>query len=90
MIGTKLGSYEIIEEIGKGGLATVYRAFQPNVGRHVAVKVLRGSFDENPDTVMRFQREARMVARLEHIHILPVYDFDGKNDPPYICLLYTS
>ncbi len=86
MFGTKLGSYEIIEEIGKGGLATVYRAFQPNVGRHVAVKVLRSSFDENPDTVMRFQREARMVARLEHIHILPVYDFDGKNDPPYIVM----
>ncbi|GAB4580821.1 MAG: hypothetical protein Fur0022_35630 [Anaerolineales bacterium] len=86
MIGTKLGSYEIIAEIGKGGLATVYRAFQPNVGRHVAIKVLRGSFDENPDAVARFQREARMVARLEHIHILPVYDFDGKHDPPYIVM----
>ncbi|NUM46314.1 MAG: protein kinase [Anaerolineales bacterium] len=86
MIGTKLGSYEIIEEIGKGGLATVYRAFQPNVGRYVAIKVLRGSFDENPDAVARFQREARMVARLEHIHILPVYDFDGINDPPYIVM----
>lgn len=86
MLGKKLGSYELIEEIGKGGLATVYRAFQPNVGRYVALKVLRGSFDENPDAVVRFQREARMVARLEHIHILPVYDFDGKNEPPYIVM----
>ncbi|HNB55171.1 MAG TPA: serine/threonine-protein kinase, partial [Anaerolineales bacterium] len=86
MISTKLGSYELIEEIGKGGLATVYRAYQPNVGRYVAIKVLRGSFDENPDAVARFQREARMVARLEHIHILPVYDFDGKNEPPYIVM----
>jgi serine/threonine protein kinase len=86
MIDSKLGSYEVIEEIGKGGLATVYRAYQPNVGRYVAIKVLRGSFDENPDAVARFQREARMVARLEHIHILPVYDFDGKHEPPYIVM----
>ena len=86
MVNTKIGSYEIIEEIGKGGLATVYRAYQPNVGRHVAIKVLRGVFEDNWETLARFQREARMVARLEHIHILPVYDFDGKHDPPYIVM----
>ena len=69
-------------------MATVYRAHQPNIGRDVAIKVIRANLIRDEKTVQRFQREARLIARLEHPHILPVYDFDGAHDPPYIVMRY--
>jgi predicted ATPase/class 3 adenylate cyclase/tRNA A-37 threonylcarbamoyl transferase component Bud32 len=90
MIGTRLGSYEIIEQVGKGGMATVYRAYQPSMDRHVAVKVIHKSIAEDAQAFERFRREARIIARLEHPHILPVYDFDGAHDPPYIVMRYVD
>src|SRR5215468_1365896 len=88
MIGSKLGPYELHEEIGRGGMATVYRAYQPNVDRFVAVKVIHRSVSMDTKALDRFTREAKLVARLEHPHILPVYDYDGLNDPPYIVMRY--
>src|SRR5690606_2359491 len=88
MIGTRLGSYEIVEEIGKGGMATVYRAFQPSIGRFVAVKVIHRAIAADSTALERFQREARLIARLEHPHLLPIFDYDGANDPPYIVMRY--
>ncbi len=88
MIGTKLGPYEITEEIGKGGMATVYRAYQPSMDRHVAVKVIRASMLGDSVGRDRFTREAKLIAKLEHPHLLPVYDFDGAHDPPYIVMRF--
>ena len=88
MIGKKLRAYEITEEIGSGGMATVYRAYQPSMDRHVAIKVIRSSILHDRALRERFQREARLIARLEHPHLLPVYDFDGEHDPPYIVMRY--
>jgi tetratricopeptide (TPR) repeat protein/class 3 adenylate cyclase/tRNA A-37 threonylcarbamoyl transferase component Bud32 len=88
MIGAKLGSYEIVQEIGRGGMATVYRAYQPAIDRFVAVKVIRTAIAKDAEAMARFQREARLVARLEHPHLLPVHDFDGAHDPPYIVMRY--
>lgn len=88
MIGSKLGVYEITEEIGKGGMATVYRAYQPSMDRHVAVKIIRASILGDEIGRDRFQREAKLIAKLEHPHLLPVYDFDGAHDPPYIVMRY--
>lgn len=88
MLGTRLGSYEIIEEVGRGGMARVFRAYQPSVDRYVAIKVIEKNLSNDPLGVERFQREARLIARLEHVHILPVYDFDGANVPPYIVMRY--
>jgi predicted ATPase/class 3 adenylate cyclase/tRNA A-37 threonylcarbamoyl transferase component Bud32 len=88
MIGKKLRAYEITEEIGSGGMATVYRAYQPSMDRHVAVKVIHSAILHDPVLRERFQREARLIARLEHPHLLPVYDFDGEHDPPYIVMRY--
>ena len=88
MIGTKLGPYEITEEIGKGGMATVFRAYQPSMDRHVAIKVIRASMLGDTLGRDRFQREARVVAKLEHPHLLPVYDFDGEHDPPFIVMRF--
>jgi serine/threonine-protein kinase len=88
MIGTRLGPYEIIEEIGKGGMATVFRAYQPSVDRFVAIKVIHMAIAVDRSSMERFQREARLVARLEHPHLLPVYDYDGAHNPPYIVMRY--
>jgi serine/threonine-protein kinase len=88
MIGTRLGPYELVEEVGKGGMATVYRAYQPNVDRFVAVKVIHRSIAADSNSLERFQREARLVARLEHPHLLPIYDYNGSHDPPYIVMRY--
>lgn len=73
LIGQSLGPYQIVEQIGRGGMATVYRAHQPALGRDVAVKVLRDTFDTS--AAARFKREARAVASLHHPNILPIYDF---------------
>jgi serine/threonine protein kinase/tetratricopeptide (TPR) repeat protein len=88
MIGKKLRAYEITEEIGSGGMATVYRAYQPSMDRHVAIKVIRPSILHDPASRERFQREARLIARLEHPHLLPIYDFDGEHDPPFIVMRF--
>ncbi|MBN1283901.1 MAG: protein kinase [Anaerolineae bacterium] len=88
MIGMRLGAYEIIEEIGRGGMATVYRAYQPSMDRHVAVKVLKEAVIGDDARLERFQREARLVARLEHPHLLPIYDYNLAHDPSYIVMRY--
>jgi class 3 adenylate cyclase/tRNA A-37 threonylcarbamoyl transferase component Bud32 len=90
MVGTTLGVYEVLEEVGRGGMATVYRARHAGMDRIVALKVLKQSFAGDPDALARFQREARLIARLEHPHLLPVYDFDGAHDPPYIAMRYVE
>jgi serine/threonine protein kinase/tetratricopeptide (TPR) repeat protein len=86
MIGQTVGSYQIKEQIGQGGMSLVYRAYHPATERHVALKIITKSLARDNDTIQRFQREARLVARLEHPHILPVYDFDSGYDPPYIVM----
>jgi maltose-binding protein MalE len=77
--GRSFGAYEILEPLGEGGMAAVYRAYQPSVERYVAVKVLPRQFASDPTFVARFRREARVVAQLQHPHILPVFDF-GESD----------
>src|SRR5215217_7496426 len=77
--GQTLGSYRILNQIGQGGMATVYKAYQASMDRNVAVKVLPGQLAESPEFMKRFQQEARIIARLEHPHILPVFDY-GEND----------
>lgn len=90
MIGSYLGPYLIVEEIGHGGMATVYRAYQRNVDRYVAIKVIQQAFLIDQTSINRFEREARLIARLEHPHLLPIYDYDGSNNPPYIVMRYVE
>lgn len=87
-MSTKLGTYDLLEEIGKGGMATVYRAYQATMDRDVAIKVIRSNIIDDSNAIERFQQEAKIIARLEHPHILPVYDFDSQHNPPYIVMRY--
>jgi serine/threonine protein kinase len=88
LVGQKLGQYEIRELIGEGGMARVYRAFQPNLEREVAIKALTTQVDDvrDQDLVRRFDGEAKLVARLSHPHIVPVHDFGEDNGWAYIVM----
>ena len=87
-IGKKLGQYEIGEPVGQGGMATVYKAFQPSMNRTVAVKILPPQLAVNPTFLARFRQEAQVIARLEHTHILPVYDYGEGDGVVYIVMRY--
>ncbi len=88
LTGTTLGKYRLLERLGRGGMAEVYRAFQPNLEREVAVKVMRGYLAEDADFVGRFKREAKAIATLRHPHIVQVYDFDVEGEVYYMVMEY--
>lgn len=73
--GLALPGYELGEQIGEGAFGSVYRAVQPSVGRQVAIKAIRAELADDPRFVQRFEAEAQLVARLEHPHVVPLYDF---------------
>ena len=74
--GSTLGKYAILQPLGRGGMAQVYKGYHQQLDRFVAIKVLRSDLIEEPDFLTRFQREARSVAALHHPHIVQVFDFD--------------
>ena len=86
--GQMLGSYRIIEQIGEGGMATVYKAYQSSMDRNVAIKVLPRQLAESEEFFKRFQQEARIVAKLEHPYILPVFDYGEENGIAYFVMRY--
>lgn len=88
MASEKIGRYEILGEIGRGGMATVFRAHDPLFERTVAVKVLPQQMLHEPEFRVRFVREAKTIATLEHPAIVPVYDFGEEDDQPYLVMRY--
>ncbi|HLO29459.1 MAG TPA: serine/threonine-protein kinase [Anaerolineales bacterium] len=86
--GQMLGAYRIIGQIGKGGMATVYKAYQASVDRYVAIKVLPSQLAESPEFATRFHQEARIIAKLEHPHILPVFDYGESEGVAYFVMRY--
>jgi serine/threonine-protein kinase len=80
----QVGQYELRDILGRGGMATVYRAYQANLDREVAVKVMSSQFVEDEAFAQRFKREARSIAALHHPNILNVYDFGEEKGVPYI------
>ena len=74
-VQASLKGYELKERIGAGGFGAVYRAFQTTIGREVAIKIILPDFANHPDFIRRFETEAQFVARLEHPHIVPLYDY---------------
>lgn len=90
LLGRTIGHYQILRELGRGGMATVYLARQTNMNRQVAIKVLPRHFLHDPTFLERFKREVQLIAELEHPHILPVYDFGEVDGIPYIVMRYLS
>jgi len=86
MIPEKIGRYEIKSELGRGGMATVYKAHDPSFDREVAVKVLPREFLHDPQFRVRFEREIKTIAQLEHPAIVPVYDVGEDDGQPYFVM----
>lgn len=84
----KIGRYTIISELKRGGMATVYRAYDPRFEREVAVKVLPRELLFDPQFRMRFEREAKALAAMEHAGIVPVYDFGEEDGQLYLVMRY--
>ncbi len=79
LTGREFGVYRIVAPLGEGGMAAVYKAYQSNMDRYVALKVLPRHFANDPQFVARFEQEAKVLAKLRHPHILPVHDY-GQHD----------
>lgn len=90
LTGYKLGKYQLVERLGQGGMAEVYKAFQPGVERFVAIKLLHSHRAESADFVARFQREARAIGRLQHPNIVRIIDFDVEDEIDYMVMDYVT
>lgn len=87
-VGENIGPYRIIGQLGHGGMATVYKAYHASLDRYVALKALHQAFNEDATFTARFQREARVVAKLEHPNIVPVYDYSEHDSRPYLVMKF--
>ena len=86
MTGTSLGGYHLEALIGAGGMGEVYRAHDAKLGRDVAIKILPSAFTSNPDRLARFEREARMLAALNHANICAIYGFEEAQGVRFLIL----
>jgi hypothetical protein len=86
LTGKQLGPYQVVAPLGEGGMAAVYKAYQPGMERYVALKILPRHFASDPLFVGRFEQEAKVLAKLQHPHILPVFDFGQADGYTYIVM----
>ncbi len=90
LIGRKLGPYEIVELVGIGGMAEVYRGYHPELDRDVAIKIIGRGMNSDPTFNTRFKREAKAIARLRHPNIVQVYDFGVAEGGHYMVMEYVA
>ena len=88
LTGKLLGPYQVVDPLGEGGMAAVYKAYQPSVDRYVALKILPRHFSDGPEFIQRFKQEARVIANLQHPHILPVHDFGEAEGYTYMAMRF--
>lgn len=88
--GQLFGPYKIIQQIGSGGMATVYKAYHAAMDRYVALKVLPHKFAHQKEFLGRFEQEVKVIAKLEHPHILPVYDCGESEGVPYLVMRFLA
>jgi serine/threonine protein kinase len=88
--GARLGPYEILSPLGSGGMGEVYQAHDPKLGRNVAIKVIPDAFAHDPDRLARFQREAKMLAALNHPAIATIHGLEESNGTSYLVMELVS
>ncbi len=88
LTGRTIGKYRVVQRLGRGGMAEVYRAYQTTLDRYVALKVILPQLTADPDFLKRFEREAKNVAALRHPNIIQVFDFDVEAGQPYMVMEY--
>ena len=88
--GQTIGPYQILSQIGQGGMATVYKAYHPAMDRYVALKVLPRQLAASREFTGRFEHEARLIAKLEHAHILPVHDYGAADGYTFLAMRYVE
>ncbi len=86
MIGKTLGHYEILESLGKGGMGEVYRARDTKLDRDVAIKVLPEDFATDQDRLARFEREAKLLAQLNHPNIAAIYGLEDEGEISFLAM----
>jgi hypothetical protein len=86
LTGKQFGPYQVVTPLGEGGMAAVYKAYHPVMDRYVALKILPRHFANDPQFINRFQQEAKILARLQHPHILQVFDFGEADGYTYIVM----
>jgi serine/threonine protein kinase/Tol biopolymer transport system component/ABC-type branched-subunit amino acid transport system substrate-binding protein len=90
LVGHTLGPYRLVEKLGRGGMATVYKGYEASLDRYVAIKVLPQHFAQDSTFLTRFRREAKAIARLNHPNIVPVFNFGKQRDLTYIAMQYVE
>ncbi len=88
LIGKTIGAYQVVEKLGEGGMAEVYKAYQPSLERHVALKFIRPELAGKEGFRPRFEQEAKLLARLNHPHIIHIYDFGEAEGRLYLVMEY--
>lgn len=86
LVGKTLGKYRIVARLGRGGMAEVYKAFQPGLNRYVSIKVLHSHMVEEKNFVARFEREALAIGKLRHPNIVQAFDFDREDDISFMAM----
>jgi serine/threonine-protein kinase len=90
LMGKNLGKYHIIERLGQGGMADVYKAYQPGLARYVAIKIIHSHLADNEEFIERFESEAMAVAGLRHSNIVQVIDFDREDERCYMVMEFVA
>jgi eukaryotic-like serine/threonine-protein kinase len=86
LVGKTLGRYQLLEQIGQGAFAAVYKAYQPELDRYAAVKVFSAIHPNDPASLKRFELEMPWIARLKHPHVVPIYNFGVQDGMAYIIM----
>jgi peptide/nickel transport system substrate-binding protein len=90
LIGEDIGRYHVVEQLGEGGMASVFKAFDTHLERYVALKVILPSQQQSEQFLKRFDREAKSLAKLTHSHIVPVIDYGEHKDIPFLVMAFIS